>query len=57
MNGKCSVSTRLLHTMFVCDLCSGLFADGDALDKHRTTCFVKEDIRLLENTEVLVSEA
>ncbi|CAH0678832.1 unnamed protein product [Chilo suppressalis] len=37
-NGKGSVVSRKLHKMFVCDSCNGLFADADALDKHRLQC-------------------
>lgn len=39
---KPSVSSRKLHTMYVCDFCSGLFADGEALDRHRLTCFIQD---------------
>ncbi|CAB3245888.1 unnamed protein product [Arctia plantaginis] len=35
--------------MYVCDFCSGLFADGDALDKHRLTCFIEDDNNMFEN--------
>ncbi|KAF9809324.1 hypothetical protein SFRURICE_006797, partial [Spodoptera frugiperda] len=41
-DGKSNVASRKLYTMYVCDFCSGLFADGDALDKHRLTCFIED---------------
>ncbi|XP_063367469.1 zinc finger protein 271-like [Cydia amplana] len=41
-DGKTSVSPRKLLTMYVCDFCNGLFADADALDRHRLTCFVPD---------------
>ncbi|CAG9789283.1 unnamed protein product [Diatraea saccharalis] len=37
--GKGRVASRKLLTMFVCDTCNGLFAEGDALDRHRLQCF------------------
>ncbi|XP_075982609.1 uncharacterized protein LOC142980901 [Anticarsia gemmatalis] len=51
-DGKSSVFSRKLCTMYVCDFCSGLFADGDALDKHRLTCFVEDDNNYYENENV-----
>ncbi|KAJ2953281.1 hypothetical protein O0L34_g866 [Tuta absoluta] len=41
--GKGSVSYKRLNTMYVCDFCSGLFSDGDALDRHRLNCYVDMD--------------
>lgn len=46
ISGKGSVSSRRLNSMFVCDYCSYLFANGEALDRHRLSCFGKEDIYL-----------
>ena len=43
INGKCNVGSRRLSSMFVCDYCSYLFANGEALDRHRLACFGKED--------------
>lgn len=54
-NGKSSVSSRKLNTMYVCDFCSGLFADGDALDKHRLTCFIEDDNNIFENKNVSIT--
>ncbi|XP_072929918.1 uncharacterized protein [Epargyreus clarus] len=42
-NGKGSVASRKLHSMFVCDSCNYLFADGEALDRHKLTCFGHEE--------------
>ncbi|XP_053613817.1 zinc finger protein 347-like isoform X2 [Plodia interpunctella] len=42
-SGKSSVSSRKLLTMYVCEFCSGLFADGEALDRHRLSCYNAED--------------
>nr|XP_049704614.1 zinc finger protein ZFP2 [Helicoverpa armigera] len=41
-DGKSGVTYRKLNTMYVCDFCNGLFADGDALDRHRLTCFIED---------------
>ncbi|KAL0819688.1 hypothetical protein ABMA28_007748 [Loxostege sticticalis] len=41
-NGKGSVASRKLHTMYVCDGCNGLFADGEALDRHKLICLTAE---------------
>ncbi|KAI8425082.1 hypothetical protein MSG28_006944 [Choristoneura fumiferana] len=41
-DGKSSVSPKKLHTMYVCDFCSGLFADAGALDRHRSSCYVQD---------------
>ncbi|XP_013170682.1 PREDICTED: zinc finger protein 28-like [Papilio xuthus] len=41
-NGRHSISRRRLGAMYVCDSCSYLFADGDALDRHRVTCCLQE---------------
>ncbi|XP_048486235.1 zinc finger protein ZFP2 [Plutella xylostella] len=40
--GKCTVVRRQLETMYVCDYCSGLFADGESLESHRTCCMINE---------------
>ncbi|CAK1583622.1 unnamed protein product [Parnassius mnemosyne] len=37
-SGKHNISSRKLSAMYVCDYCSYLFADGEALDRHRLTC-------------------
>ncbi|XP_059053297.1 zinc finger protein 271-like [Achroia grisella] len=42
-NGKGNVSSRKLITMYVCEFCNGLFADGEALDRHRLSCFNVEE--------------
>ncbi|XP_052756502.1 zinc finger protein 91 isoform X2 [Galleria mellonella] len=42
-NGKGNVSSRKLLTMYVCEFCNGLFADGEALDRHRLNCFNAEE--------------
>ncbi|KOB68914.1 Uncharacterized protein OBRU01_17445, partial [Operophtera brumata] len=39
--------------MFVCDICSGLFADGEALDQHRLTCYGEDCIYEFPSTEEL----
>ncbi|XP_068619373.1 zinc finger protein 311-like [Battus philenor] len=39
-SGKLNVATRKLNSMYVCDCCSYLFADGDALDRHRLICYI-----------------
>ncbi|XP_045452842.1 zinc finger protein 2 homolog [Melitaea cinxia] len=44
ISGKGSVGSRRLTSMFVCEYCSYLFATGEALDRHRLTCFGQEDI-------------
>lgn len=38
-----NIGLRKLATMFVCDYCSYLFANGEALDRHRLACFAHED--------------
>ncbi|CAH0594216.1 unnamed protein product [Chrysodeixis includens] len=48
-DGKSSVASRKLYTMYVCDFCSGLFADGDALDKHRLTCYIEDQNNYYED--------
>ncbi|CAH0690144.1 unnamed protein product [Spodoptera exigua] len=48
-DGKGNVASRKLYTMYVCDFCSGLFADGDALDKHRLTCFIEDQNHYYED--------
>lgn len=40
--GKSNILSRQLQTMYVCDNCNGLFAYGEALDKHKLTCFVED---------------
>ncbi|XP_049877870.1 zinc finger protein 888-like [Pectinophora gossypiella] len=59
-DGKGGVAYKKLHTMYVCDCCSGLFADGDSLDAHRLTCFVPEqpyyaDDMVITSPEILFS--
>ncbi|XP_032521455.2 zinc finger protein 470-like [Danaus plexippus] len=46
-----NIGLRKLATMFVCDYCSYLFANGEALDRHRLACFAHEDYYpiLMEN--------
>ncbi|XP_004924491.1 zinc finger protein 28 [Bombyx mori] len=41
-DGVSKVASRKLTTMYVCDVCNGLFADCDALDKHRQNCYIEE---------------
>lgn len=36
------MASRKLHTMYVCDGCNGLFADGEALDRHKLICLTAE---------------
>ncbi|KAM3962552.1 uncharacterized protein ACR2FA_003456 [Aphomia sociella] len=42
-NGKGNVLSRKLLTMYVCEFCNGLFADGEALDRHRLICINAEE--------------
>ncbi|CAK1553911.1 unnamed protein product [Leptosia nina] len=42
-NGKGCVGSRKLSTMFVCEVCNYLFADGPALDRHKLTCFSQKE--------------
>ncbi|KAG6449938.1 hypothetical protein O3G_MSEX006320 [Manduca sexta] len=42
-SGKGSVLSRKLYSMYVCDACNGLFAEGDALDKHKLTCLAESN--------------
>ncbi|CAH2230635.1 jg19541 [Pararge aegeria aegeria] len=39
LNGKSDINVRKFSTMFVCDYCSYLFSNGDAMDRHRLVCF------------------
>ncbi|PZC75000.1 hypothetical protein B5X24_HaOG206825 [Helicoverpa armigera] len=51
-DGKSGVTYRKLNTMYVCDFCNGLFADGDALDRHRLTCFIEDQNSYYEDRNV-----
>ncbi|XP_047512965.1 zinc finger protein 883-like isoform X1 [Pieris napi] len=42
--GKGCVGSRKLDAMFVCDVCNYLFADGEALDRHKLTCTRKNEL-------------
>ncbi|XP_050675329.1 zinc finger protein ZFP2-like isoform X2 [Leptidea sinapis] len=42
-DGKNCVLPRKLSTMFVCDMCSYLYADAEALDRHKISCLVQDD--------------
>ncbi|CAH0728343.1 unnamed protein product, partial [Brenthis ino] len=54
ISGKGSVGSRRLSSMFVCDYCSYLFANGEALDRHRLTCFGQEDFYPLQAEESIL---
>ncbi|CAG4957721.1 unnamed protein product [Colias eurytheme] len=56
INGKSSVAPRKLSTMFVCDICNYLFADGEALDCHKLSCYSESD-QLPGNLEECILEA
>ncbi|XP_034834218.1 zinc finger protein ZFP2-like [Maniola hyperantus] len=43
LNGKSNINVRKFSTMFVCDYCSYLFANGEAMDRHRLICLGQED--------------
>lgn len=55
LSGKGSVGSRRLTSMFVCEYCSYLFATGEALDRHRLTCFGPEDFYPVQSVRNIFS--
>nr|XP_026494400.1 zinc finger protein 883-like [Vanessa tameamea] len=54
ISGKGAVGSRRLSSMFVCEYCSYLFATGEALDRHRLTCFGQEDFYPIQSEETIL---